>query len=154
RLRENNVWAASGAGVFFHKTPLVWLVTANHVVNTVGPQEASVLVPQSSADGMIVVEVGKILADSGLSWIQDPVRDLAAIPMPVSPEFGIKAITAESCLRLGDLVPSMPCYTIGCPYGIPGVDPKRPTPLVLDGIISGVDLSNRRILTNAPTFPG
>src|SRR5207244_1345272 len=109
---------------------------------------------RSSADGMIVVEVGKILADSRLSWVQDPASDLAAIPVPLSPDFGIRAITAEYCLRFGDLVPSMPCFTIGCPYGLRGVDPKRATPLVLDGTICRVDSANRRIYTNAPTFSG
>jgi hypothetical protein len=48
----------------------------------------------------------------------------------------------------------MPCFTIGCPYGLRGVDPGKATPLVLDGVIAGVNQSNRRIFTNAATFPG
>jgi hypothetical protein len=153
-LQGNNLWAAFGAGVFFLKPPLLWLVTANHVVAKVGPQEVSVLVTQSSAEGLMVVEVGKILANSGFSWVRDLANDLAATPMPSSPGSGIKAITVDYCLRLGELVPSMPCFTIGCPYGLHGVDSNKATPLVLDGIISGVDSGSRRIYTSAPTFPG
>ncbi len=154
RLQQDTLWAAFGAGVFFNKPPLLWLVTANHVVNKVGREQASVLITQASSEGMAVVEVGKILANSGLSWVEDPASDLAAIPMPLSPNFAINAVTPEYCLRLKELIPSMPCYTIGCPYGLYSIDPKRATPLVLDGIISGVDSANQRIYTSAPTFPG
>ena len=48
----------------------------------------------------------------------------------------------------------MPSFTVGCPYGIHGVDPQQATPLVLDGVISGVDTASRKIYTSAPTFPG
>jgi S1-C subfamily serine protease len=152
-LQASNQWAAFGAGVFFHRPPLLWLVTANHVVDKVGPQEVSVLVTGLSGN-LVVVEVGKILAGQGLLWVRDQANDLAASPVPSSPEFGIKAVAAENCLPFAELVPSMPCFTIGCPYGLRGVDPGRATPLILDGVIAAVDQVNRRIYTSAPTFPG
>jgi hypothetical protein len=153
-LQGENLWAAFGACVFFHKPPILWMVTANHVVEKVGQQAVTVLVTRSSGEGVIVVEVGKILTGNGLSWVQDGVNDLAAAPVPVSPEFGIKAVTPENCLPLAELIPSMPCFTVGCPYGLPGVNPQRATPLVLDGVISGVDPASRKVYTSAPTFPG
>jgi hypothetical protein len=153
-LRDENLWAAFGACVFFHKPPILWMVTANHVVETVGRQGLTVLVSRSSGDGVIVVHVGKILTEHGLSWVQDETNDLAAAIMPVSPDFGIKAVTPDNCLPLTELVPSMPCFTLGCPYGLPGVNPQRATPLVLDGVISGVDPASRKVYTSAPTFPG
>ena len=74
--------------------------------------------------------------------------------MPSSPDFCIKAVTAEKCLRMTELVPSMPCFTVGCPYGLHGLNPQEATPLVLDGVISGVDPVSRKVYTSAPTFPG
>ena len=153
-LKPDNQWAAFGACVFFRKPPVLWMVTANHVVEKVGPHGLTVLVTPSSGGGPIVVEVGKILAQNDFSWVQDRENDLAAAPMPTSRDFDITAVSSDNCLRLADLVPSMPCFTIGCPYGVYGVDPQRATPLVLDGIISGVDAENRKVFTSAPTFPG
>lgn len=86
--------------------------------------------------------------------MQDQVNDLAAAPMPSSRDYDIKAVAQENCLRLPELVPSMPCFTVGCPYGLYGVNPRKATPLVLDGVISGVDPDNRKVFTSAPTFPG
>jgi hypothetical protein len=154
-VQSENRWAAFGACVFFHKPPFVWLVTANHVVEKVGQQALTVLVTRSSGDGVVVVEVGKILNQHGLGWVQDGENDLAAAPMPMSQELGIKAAVAQNdCLPLANLVPAMACFTVGCPYGVPGVNPQKATPLVLDGVISGVDLGNRKVYTSAPTFPG
>src|SRR5947209_13564217 len=114
-LRDGNRWAAFGACVFFHKPPLLWMITARHVVEKVGHEALTVLVTRSSGEGVIVVEVGKILTEHKLSWIEDTGSDLAAAPMPASPEFGIKAVTPENCLPLAQLLPSMPCFTVGCP---------------------------------------
>ncbi len=154
RLRDDNLWAAFGACVFFHKPPLLWIVTARHVVKKVGPPALTVLLTRSSGEGVIVVKVGEILTTNGFSWVEDGVHDLAAAPMPVSPNFAIKAVTTENCLPMSELVPSMPCFTVGCPYGLHGLNPDRTTPLVLDGVISGVDPVSRRVYTSAPTFPG
>lgn len=153
-VQADNQWAAYGACVFFHKPPLLWMVTARHVKEKVGQQALTVLVTRSSGEGVIVVEVGKILTNHGFSWVEDRGNDLAAAPMPASPDFGIKAVTPESCLPLAQLLPSMPCFTLGCPYGLHGLNPQRATPLVLDGVISGVDPASRKVFTSAPTFPG
>src|ERR1043166_2205379 len=99
-LRSDNLWAAFGACVLFHKPPLLWMVTARHVVEKVGQQALTVLVTRSSGAGVIVVEVGKILTEHGLSWVQDGVNDLAAAVMPWSPDFAIKAVTPDICLPL------------------------------------------------------
>lgn len=139
---------------FFYKPPLLWMVTARHVVEKVGRLSLTVLVTRSAGEGVIVVQVGEILKNHDFSWVEDEVNDLAAAPMPTSPDFGIKAVIAENCLGLTELVPSMPCFTLGCPYGLPGVNPQRATPLVLDGVISGVDPVSRKVYTSAPTFPG
>src|SRR5207244_3226844 len=133
---------------------LLWMITARHVVEKVGRQALTVLVTRLSGEGVIVVEVGKILTDHGLSWVEDEVNDLAAAPMPASPDFGIKAVTPENCLRMTELVPSMPCFTVGCPYGLHGLNPQKATPLVLDGVISGVDPASCKVYASAPTFPG
>lgn len=152
--RGGDAWAACGAGVFFHRHSLLWLMTANHVVDQVDrPENLSVLVT-SKTGGITVVPVGLVLADHKLSWVRDSVNDLACAPVPVSPELEIKAVAEEQCIPLKDLVPSMPSFTIGCPYGLRGLDPTRATPLVLEGIISGVDPPARRVFTSAPTFPG
>lgn len=147
------MWSAFGAGVFIGKHHLVWLVTANHVVRDVQAREVSILVTQA-ASGVNVVEVGKLLEQNGLAWVRDEANDLAAAPVPISDQFRMKAIPPEYCARLSDLLPSMTAYSIGCPYGLRGVDPQRATPLVLDGVIAGVDAELKRIYTSAPTFPG
>jgi hypothetical protein len=152
-LHGDGLWAA-GACVFFHKPPLLWVVTARHVLETVGPHALTVVVSRSSGEGVIVVEVGRILAAHEFSWVQDEGNDLAAAPIPASTEFGLKALTLDNCMPLAEVVPSMPCFTVGCPYGLPGVSPQTAIPLVLDGVISGVDSVRRRIYTSAPTFAG
>jgi hypothetical protein len=152
-----NAWAAFGACTFFNRHRVLWLVTANHVVNSIGNAALSVFVGRQPPDGVAVIEVGKILADNGLDWVRNTEGDLAAAPMPVTAEplsLGIKWIGADACLELGKLSPSLPCVTIGCPFGLPGVDLTRSTPLVLGGIIAGVDPHTRRVYTSAPTFPG
>jgi hypothetical protein len=153
-VKADNEWAAFGACVFFNKPPHLWMVTAKHVVEKVGQKALTVLVTRESGDGVIVVELGKILTNHGLSWVQDTDNDLAAALMPMSPEFAIKAVTTEHCMRMKDVVPSMQCFTLGCPYGLHGVDQQKAIPLVLDGVISGVDPANHKVYTSAPTFPG
>jgi Trypsin-like peptidase domain len=158
-LRADNQWAAFGACVFLHKESILWMVTARHVLEKIGRQSLTILVPPASGDGPIVIKIGEILANHGYSWVEDNANDLAAAPVPAPlPQsfgfFGLKALTPENCLPLAQLLPSTPCFTVGCPYGVLGLNPQRPTPLVLDGIISGVDPIRRKVFTSAPTFPG
>jgi hypothetical protein len=172
-VQAGNQWAACGACVFFHHPPVLWLVTARHVLEKVGRHALTVLVARTSGDAaivgrqaltqpvprstgkdVVVVEVGKILADNGISWVEDEGTDLAAAVMPDAPELGLLSLTREHCLPLAELVPSTLCFTVGCPYGLHGLNPQTALPLVLDGVISGVDQVNRKIYTSAPTFPG
>jgi hypothetical protein len=141
--------------VFFYRPPLVWLVTANHVVQRIGEQKVVTFVHRLSDRQVLGVEIGKILADRGLSWLLDPKNDLAASPMAFGPDrFDMTPLHADVCLPLNELRPAMPCVTVGCPYGLPGIDPTRVTPLVLGGVIAGVDTGGHRIYTDAPTFFG
>jgi len=153
-LQKDGSWSAAGAGVFFYKPPVVWLVTAAHVADAVPPDMFTALVNRSSTEGIVVIELAQIIKAHGLSWVRDPSADLAAVVMPISPEFVIKAISADNCLPVEQLVPSMSCYTLGCPWGLAGVDPSRATPLVLDGVISGINKAKDRIFVSTPTFPG
>jgi hypothetical protein len=148
-------WRAFGACVFFIKHPLVWTITAGHVVDDIGANAISILCTKVDG-GVTILEIGKIHASAGISWVRDPVNDLAAAPTPLLPgsPLAIKAVSEKQCLPFKDLLPAMPCFTIGCPYGLHGVDKQRSTPLVLDGVVSGMDHERKRIYTSAPTFPG
>jgi hypothetical protein len=154
RLGDDNLWAAFGACVLLTKPPVSWMVTARHVMKLVGPRALAVLVNRSSGDGVIVVKVGEILAHYGLTWVEDEVEDLAAAPWPTSPDVGLTTVSLTTCLSMSELVPSMQCFTVGCPYGLHGLNPQKAIPLVLDGVISGVDPANGKVYTSAPTFPG
>ena len=126
-------WSSRGAGVFLHKPPFVWLVTANHVVKSIGEAAVRALISKA-AGGVTVVEIGTILAAHGLAWVRDEANDLAAAPMPVSVELRIQARPEEFCLPFASVIPSMTAYTIGCPYGLHGVNPHQATPLLLDAV--------------------
>jgi len=154
RLEADGGWIPRGAGVFFLKHDVAWLVTANHVVESVGCEALSVLVTRSSEDGTGVVEVGKILRENQFPWVRDSVLDLAAAPIPASSEFNIFALGEPECMRIKDLVPSMQSFTAGCPYGLRGFDSDSATPLVLNGTIAGIDVAGGKIFTSVPTFPG
>ncbi len=101
----------------------------------------------------MLVQIGKMLAGSGLEWVRDEASDLAAAPSPVSPDFSIKAIDPRVCLPCQEILPSMQCFTLGCPFGLRGVDSQRATPLVLSGVIAGVDSAKMQIITSARRSP-
>jgi hypothetical protein len=101
-----------------------------------------------------VIQLGDVQREAKTRWIEDGKTDLAATPMPVPPGARLKVLSEQWCIRIADVVPSMPCYTVGCPYGMHGVDPSKPAPLVLDGVISGVSERDGILYTTAPTFPG
>jgi hypothetical protein len=151
--QTTNRWTAVGACVFIHKHPLVWTVTAAHVIDKIGPSAVSILVTPTPGQ-VNIVEIGRVISGIGVSWVRDHANDIAAAPTPSPDKLGLKAIPTEFLLRLTDVIPSMPCFTVGCPYGLHGVDPLSSTPLVLDGVISGVNSVGKRIYTSAPTFRG
>lgn len=152
-MRSPNDWLPVGAGVLFHDPPVVWLITGNHVVESAKGQEMAPLVTRAKG-GLTVVKIGEIQQKYGYGWHSDETHDIAVTLMPVNPDWQIKAIDERLCIRISDLVPSMACYTVGCPYGVRGFDPQRSTPLVLDGVISGLDSDSGSIYTSVPTFPG
>lgn len=146
-------WAPYGAGVLLHHPPFVWVVTASHVIRDVGENHVGILVTQRKG-GVTVVDVTGVHASQGLAWLHDEKRDVAVALMPVSPEWDLKGVPEKLCLNFEKIIPSMPCFTVGCPYGVPGLDPSRAVPLVLDGVVSGVDAQSGTIFVSAPTFPG
>jgi S1-C subfamily serine protease len=148
-----NKWSAVGAGVVFHEHDLLWLVTARHVVVDAGYERVVPLLNKSDG-GVVVLQLADIQRSCGFSWLEDEPRDLAATPLPIFPGLAVKAVTKRECIPLREVVPSMPSYTVGCPYGVAGLDPTRPGPLVLDGVVSGTKEQEGLIYTSAPTFPG
>lgn len=146
-------WRAVGAGVVFLEHDILWLVTARHVVANGGAQRIAPIFDQ--ADNTVgVVPLGEFQRFHSFGWIEDKVADLAVSPLPAASGARLKAVTRRDCILIKDLVPSMPSYTVGCPYGVVGLDPARPRPLVLDGVVSGTRESDNVIFTSAPTFPG
>lgn len=146
-------WHAAGAGVLFAHQETIWVVTANHVVEQIGEDRATVLFSLSGG-GVTAVNLAQIHRDNGLSWVREPNTDLACAIVPVSDQVRMKAVAEDNCLSIEQLVPSMQCYTVGCPYGVRGVDSASATPLVLDGVVSGTNASLGVVHTSAPTFPG
>ena len=150
---QNQQWSAIGAGVLFHLPPFIWVVTARHVVNLSEQLPVSVLITHKQ-QGIVPIPLTELHKQHALSWITDEEHDLAASLMPISNDFDIKAVTKDNCIKIGDLIPSMTAYTIGCPYGLRGFDPQSVTPVVLDGIVSGIDNRKKQIFTTTPTFRG
>ena len=146
-------WRAIGSGMLLHDPPVIWLVTANHVVDAAGGQEIAPLVT-AKAGGKVLARIHEFQKLHGYGWHVNESADIAVTLMPVSPDWDIKAIDDSLCIGESELVPSMPCYTVGCPYEVMGFDPRSATPLVLDGIISGLNQDTGQIYTSVPTFPG
>jgi S1-C subfamily serine protease len=152
---QHDRWTAAGAGVLLlDEEGRLWIATAAHVVDQVGTDSVTVLLSKQDDKGVILVGLGQLQKQHGLRWIRDEVNDLAAALMPYSPEAAMKAISAGSCLPFDDVLPSMACYTIGCPYGVRGLDPTHAIPLVLGGVVSGTNAEHKLIYASAPTFPG
>ena len=148
-LSSPDRWTATGAGIFVNNEPVLWLVTARHLVQ---PDLVAMLTRDVGGRAFFPLQV--MLEDFDLEWVEDESRDLAALVVPVLPKARMKAIDRTNMLDVEDLVPSMPAYAIGCPYGIDGLDPSTATPLVMDGIIAGKDDASGRIFTTAATYPG
>jgi hypothetical protein len=70
------------------------------------------------------------------------------------PGIAIKAIDPTRFLPIAEVLPTMPAVTAGCPYGLPGVDPRKPLPIALDGIVAGTDPDSQTLFLSTPTFPG
>ncbi|MDP2955720.1 MAG: trypsin-like peptidase domain-containing protein [Longimicrobiales bacterium] len=138
---------------------LSWLVTARHVKDAAKCEAQDrgsfVLVGTTGSGDQFPMHLGEEAARHGVEWIQsDEKEDLAAIPIPLSTEWVHRTIPESLCLTAGAVIPSMPCYTVGIPYGFLGSDPARITPLVLDGVVSGIDRGQGLLYISAPTFSG
>ena len=153
-LRDGNAWMPAGAGVLLHDPPFIWLVTANHVVATKSSGDFAVFVTHRHEQQRVLINLTNGHRSFGIGWLRNARDDVAACLMPADPSWDIKAVGRELCANFDDLVPSMQCYTVGCPYGLAGVDPQRAVPLVLDGIVAGLDRRERLIYISTPTFPG
>lgn len=148
-----------GSGVLIERHGLSWLVTARHVKDAAEEKARQagqfVLVGTTKELEQFPMDLVGTASQHDLQWLQTDVeQDLAAIPIPLSPEWVHRTIPADLCLPSDGVIPSMPCYTVGIPYGFASADPGRITPLVLDGVISGVDPAQGRLYISAPTFRG
>lgn len=152
-LHDDQKWVAIGAGFLYLEPPVVWLVTASHVIRDAGQRPLTALVSDNNGR-LIVVNLTEVHQNSGLHWHTDDTHDVAIGLMPQDASWQIKAITKEFCLPFSEILPSMTCYTVGCPYGVRSIDPTKATPLVLDGVVAGVNSVTKEIYTSAPTFPG
>ncbi len=152
-IPEQNRWQPTGACVFISYEDVVWCVTAAHVLTTAASKPVGCMVTMNGQQ--TILGLTEIYAKTpGIGWNIDRDSDLAAGPMPIPPGIDIRTIGFDRCLEQKDLLPSMPCLTAGQPYGLPGVDPTKPTPLILDGIIAGLEPAQRRVFVSVPTFPG
>lgn len=154
-LSENNSWTPSGAGTMILVDDYVWIVTAGHVIKEDTSNKICVLINHKTK-GVEIVPLSEIYSvrSRKIDWIYDDSADIAIGPMPVLPEWELKAITKNYFKDISEVSPSMECLTVGCPYGIRGVDPNHSTPLVLGGIIAGVNADERKMYIQAPIFPG
>lgn len=144
-------WQPTGACVFVESMGFIWCVTAAHAVTTA---EQSVGCLVEIADQPTVIDLTEVLRQQGLGWAIQTPNDIAAAPMPLPSGINIRAVGEDLFLVASDIKASMPCLTAGMPYGLPGVAPDKPTPLVLDGVIAGVDAASDRLFISVPTFPG
>jgi hypothetical protein len=146
-------WRPIGASVLVAEHGLTWLVTANHVL----PSEPSprVAVRVDVYGDPTLVNIWEIQTQTpGLHWVRDAEHDLAACLLPNLPGARVRSIPREFWAANDMELTSMTCVIGGCPLGLPGLDPTRAMPIVLDGIVAGMDRTAQRIYVTAPTYPG
>lgn len=147
------VWKALGAGVFVYDDPFIWYITAYHLIKDKGNLPIHVLVNHAKANRYLV-DIDSLHNQHKIDWLIDNKNDLAATLFPVDPSFVIKAISSSSFMSSKEMIPSMKCYSVGCPYSLAGFDMEKVNPCVLDGIVSGIDTKQLRVYVTVPTFPG
>jgi hypothetical protein len=79
---------------------------------------------------------------------------LAACLLPHLPRARVRSIPRKFWVPNDMELTSMTCLTGGCPLGLAGLDPTRAMPIVLDGIVAGMDRTAKRLYVTAPTYPG
>lgn len=137
--------------MFIFDEPYIWYVTAEHILKE--SHKVYVYVNHQKTNRYLV-DISSLHKQHGIEWVIDEKQDLAATLFPSDPDFKIKAISFPTFLKSEELIPSMTCYSVGCPYGLAGFDMNNITPCVLDGIVSGIDTIHNRIYVTVPTFPG
>jgi hypothetical protein len=146
-----------GSGVLVARHELAWLVTARHVKDAAAgaSKDQLVLVGTTKSGEQFPMHLQKLAEDHDIDWIEtDKEEDLTAIPVPLSQDWVHRTIPEGLCLTGDAVIPSMPCYTLGIPYGLSSLSPGRITPLVLDGVVSGIDQDRGLLYISAPTFKG
>lgn len=152
-LNEKKQWNAVGAGVFFLQEPIVWFVTAYHVIRDLTDHHCLILVGHKTKK-IIPIDLTAIHTEHDIDWVCNTTFDIAASPVPIFSDFTLKALKEDNCFSLEKISLSMTAYTMGCPYGLRGFDPTSTDPLVQQGIIAGVNRQENIIYTTTPTFPG
>lgn len=150
---KTNEWRARGAGVFIFDDPFIWYVTAEHLTANKESHPIHILINHAKSK-QYLVNIDSLHKQHKMDWIVDKKNDLAATLFPADPNFELKAINFSLFMNSKEMLPSMSCYSVGCPYNLAGFDMERVNPCVLDGIISGIDRQRGRIWVTVPTFPG
>lgn len=146
-------WKAIGAGVFVFDDPFIWYVTANHLIKEAGDESIFVLINHKKVQKSLV-NINSLHQQHKLNWLIDEGNDLAATPFPADVDFALKAVSFPSFLTSNDMLPTMSCYSVGCPYSLAGFDIEKVNPFVLGGIISNLDRQAKKVYVTVPTFPG
>lgn len=147
---EDGAWSPLGAGTLIYDAPVLWLATAKNVVQRAPSGALAAWVGQEG--GGTVVELLVDASDGGLGWIEAAEDDLAISIFPVNPEWDLKAFGETRCLAPSNLALLMPVCSIGCPYGVEGVQATGPNPIMLPGAVSGLVPPNE-FYTTAPLLP-
>lgn len=150
---EKQSWRALGAGVFIYDNPFIWYVTANHIIAENSDTPLLVLINHAK-EKRNLIDLGAVQKQYQINWLIDEKNDLAATLFPTNQDFMLRAIEFSFFMDSKNMLPSMICYSVGCPYNLMGFDMEKITPCVLDGIISGIDPKEGRVYVTVPTFPG
>ncbi|MBN1609645.1 MAG: trypsin-like peptidase domain-containing protein [Polyangiaceae bacterium] len=146
-------WKPSGACAFVTSHELAWLVTANHVLPEKPAPRMAVRLDIGGEPTLVALwEIHNRV--QGLGWVRDRKRDLAICVLPNLPGARLKTVPPAVWAPLDMELTTMRCLTGGCPLGLPALDPMRAMPVVLDGIVAGMDRREQRIYLTAPTYPG
>lgn len=142
-------WVPRGAGVVMSHKGTVWLVTSGRAV-TAGRELVAIVEGEGGRAGE--VPFGGTRGSSG--WFVNTALDVAVHQFPQARETVVRILTEKDCASLTDTQPGTAAYTLGCPYGLAGMDPSRPAVLALSGIVSGVNPHDATVFTTAGSFHG
>ncbi len=146
--RTPSGFSPRGIGVVMRVGEMSWLVTAGHVVSGAPPLVGVVQSPDRDAVGEIVLG-----APGQIAWVVNQALDIAVHPFTHEGETSVKVIAESELAHLAELRPSAPAYSIGVPMGLAGLDPSRPTPFVLGGIVSAVSARSNEVYSTAVALP-